>query len=119
MWVDGTLFSIQVKEAPGWTPLFVFGCSKVGYDVNDDNDLLEEEGRVHSLNDNENHSSDPFCIYDIIEKMKEQDLMGEATFGKDGLNSHVHENSPVHEVDIGVVDPIYCSQQEDGPAPTS
>ena len=57
--VDGVVFPISFKEAPGWNPSFSSGFRKNDMGVDKDQILIEEGGSNFSLHDKDECSDDP------------------------------------------------------------
>ncbi|CAI9278348.1 unnamed protein product [Lactuca saligna] len=72
--VEGVTYSIRVKEAPGWTPSFVHDFPAPELNESELPDQDQNEGQSHYFDGNEDISSDPFGIYDVIENMKMDEL---------------------------------------------
>ncbi|KAL4563118.1 hypothetical protein LXL04_027151 [Taraxacum kok-saghyz] len=82
--VDGQMFVVRVKEAPGWSPTFAKGDPKQETQNMEDDKVCEDELQEDLNADNEEeeeHSEDPFGIYKTMEKMKEVEIKNEEPVG--------------------------------------
>ncbi|CAI9299312.1 unnamed protein product [Lactuca saligna] len=68
--INGEIFPIHIKEAPGWNPTFVCEFNNIANDSVDAINRFEQEqdGSNDSLIDKEDVSLDPFGIYDVMKK---------------------------------------------------
>lgn len=79
--VDGDTYWIRIKEAPGWTPTFVHDLPApelADYEIQDND---QNEVHSHYAERNEEVSSDPFGIYDAIEKIKVDEVKNDIQKG--------------------------------------
>ncbi|CAH1427871.1 unnamed protein product [Lactuca virosa] len=81
------VFSVHVKEVPDWTPSFNFRFSKVGNDESDVHGYCEDDGSYHSLQDKDEYSSEPFGIYNTVQKMKQDEAKTKGNIGFSGWGS--------------------------------
>ena len=70
--IDGEIFHIHIKEAPGWNPTFVCEFNNIDNDSIDATHRFEQDedgsNSNDSLIDKEEASFDPFGIYDVMKK---------------------------------------------------
>ncbi|CAI9276659.1 unnamed protein product [Lactuca saligna] len=69
--IDGEIFPICIKEAPGWNPTFACEFNNIDNDSVDVIHRFEQDhnSRNDSLTDREDISLDPFGIYDVATKL--------------------------------------------------
>ena len=86
------IFCVRIKEAPGWIPTFLSGGFKSGGRVNDDFCNNEEQGSIHSFQEKEECSLDPFGIYDILDKMNAEEANVLNLYAQESLWSDIANN---------------------------
>lgn len=71
--VDGEVFPIRIKEAPGWNASFTWDFINNHQGGIEAFDRFEQEGSNDSIVGNEEASQDTFGIYDPLEKLDNEE----------------------------------------------
>lgn len=82
--VDKITYWIRVKEALGWSPTFVHDFPALELDNGDIQSSEQNDEHLHYAERNEEVSSDPFGIYNAIEKMKVDEVNNDIQKGFNG-----------------------------------
>ncbi|CAI9283437.1 unnamed protein product [Lactuca saligna] len=85
--VDGKLFNIRIKEAPGCTPSFVSDTPKSDPEGCEERNVLDgndNDTGTNSSTGNAEESLDPFGIYETMERMKAEERRNKISTGYHG-----------------------------------
>ncbi|KAL4557075.1 hypothetical protein LXL04_035245 [Taraxacum kok-saghyz] len=76
--VDGDIFSIRVKEAPGWIPSFARPKPHETFKENEDERFFDNDyhdGPNEDNREDKEESEDPFGIYETMAKLQQEELL--------------------------------------------